>query len=203
MLKMEIQTGNTPALILRPGPLKGDFHLDHILLHWSDHDGWRGSDHQIEGSPAEAEVQFIFFKAGYGDMWKSLGYSDGLAALGILLNPKTSEDGLLLPSFGLTDQLKNLRSAGSSLLGKNINLRSLKRLLRKAIGSYFTYPGSLTAPPCSPVVTWIVPQSPVAIEPEFLAGLRQLKDETGKNINHNFRKLQKWDGRTIYMKKED
>ena len=203
MLKLNIKTSYYTALTLESGPLKARYQLDHILLHWSDHTGWRGSDHQIEGSPADAEAQFIFFKEQYGNSLESLNYPDGLAALGILLNPKTSEDDLLLPSFSLTDQLKSLSSAGSSLVKTNVDLRSLKRPLRKAIGSYFTYNGSLTAPPCSPVVTWIVPREPVAIEPDFLAGLRQLKDENGKNIRHNFRKVEKLQNRTIHMKNGD
>ena len=55
---------------------------------------------------------------------------------------------------------------------------------------YYTYPGSLTTPPCSPVVTWIVLKQWAALSEEQF---RQFNDILG----HNFRPLQELNGRTI------
>jgi len=45
---------------------------------------------------------------------------------------------------------------------------------------YYTYSGSLSQPPCSEIVTWIVQQEPIAISSS------QVKSICHKNIFYNF-----------------
>lgn len=56
--------------------------------------------------------------------------------------------------------------------------------------SYYTYTGSLTTPPCSEIVTWVVMKSPVE------ASSAQI-DEMSKILNSNFRPAQALNGREI------
>jgi carbonic anhydrase len=57
---------------------------------------------------------------------------------------------------------------------------------------YYTYPGSLTTPPCSPVVTWIVLKKWATLSEEQF---RLFNDVLG----HNFRPLQELNGRIIRL----
>lgn len=72
-----------------------------------------------------------------------------------------------------------------------------------ADGTFFTYLGSLTNPPCSEVVTWIVFQQPILISPTELSTLRDgyagadytLADMGGNNA----RPVQELGERTVYQ----
>ena len=57
--------------------------------------------------------------------------------------------------------------------------------------SYFAYSGSLTQPPCSEPVSWILLAEPVELEPELLARLARA---TGANA----RPVQPLNGRPVY-----
>jgi len=56
--------------------------------------------------------------------------------------------------------------------------------------AYYTYMGSLTAPPCSEGVTWIVLKTPVEISPEQI-------DAFAKLYPHDVRPLQPLNGRVV------
>ena len=74
------------------------------------------------------------------------------------------------------------------LLGTEINLADgLKNTKR-----YYTYPGSLTTPPCSPTVTWIVLKKWATLSEEQF---RLFNDILG----HNFRPLQERNGRIVRL----
>ena len=56
--------------------------------------------------------------------------------------------------------------------------------------SYYTYPGSLTTPPCSETVTWIVLQKPVKFSQAQFESFRRI-------LGNDFRPLQDLNGRTV------
>jgi len=65
--------------------------------------------------------------------------------------------------------------------------------LEKALtdtSQYFTYPGSLTTPPCSPVVTWLVLKQWAELSPEQFEAFRRI-------LGNDFRPLQDPNGRSI------
>ncbi|CAH0382665.1 unnamed protein product [Bemisia tabaci] len=66
--------------------------------------------------------------------------------------------------------------------------------------NYFAYNGSLTTPPFSENVTWIVYPSEILITEEQVAPFRQLLHEDGVTpITSNWRELQPLNGRTVHF----
>lgn len=77
---------------------------------------------------------------------------------------------------------------------------TLKSLLPSDIDTYYTYRGSLTTPPCSEAVTWIIFTNPIPISFKQLNKFRSLSN--GEDIlGDNFRKLQDLGKRKLYLRK--
>ena len=63
---------------------------------------------------------------------------------------------------------------------------------------YFTYGGSLTTPPCSEIVRWIVLKEPMTVSRDQVLRVEQLLTETSPNaFPFNNRPLQDLEGRAI------
>ena len=99
---------------------------------------------------------------------------DGLAVVGILLTNDAIMDVEWFKTISTVARSKVVRTKGNKLPGR-FNLQSIARELALQSNSgdldYFTYEGSLTTPPCSEVVTWIVtkktlPFSPNQVKPD-------------------------------------
>lgn len=66
----------------------------------------------------------------------------------------------------------------------------VSKLAGARINSYYTFPGSLTTPPCSEAVTWYVSKNPVTISQTQLSAFRNI-------YNGNARPVQPLNGRRI------
>jgi carbonic anhydrase len=67
----------------------------------------------------------------------------------------------------------------------------LGRFLRKAGSEFYHYQGSLTTPPCSEVVEWVVMKKPLSIS---LESFRKLNEHMGESN----REIQPRNGRPVY-----
>ena len=194
-----------PAVRLKgtsPGPLSGTYALDNLHLHWNNETDGRGSEHKMNGMFEAAEAHFVFYNEQYGSVSAALEEADGLAVVGLLLRPEppaSPRPGLAMPTFGLEDDLASLAALGSSVTRQQ-DLRQLRPLLRAAIAGLLTYDGSLTTPPCSPAVTWLVCDRTVSVEASFLQQLRTGLDANAagtETVEDNWRELQELDGRAV------
>ncbi|KAJ0023898.1 hypothetical protein NQD34_003797 [Periophthalmus magnuspinnatus] len=90
---------------------------------------------------------------------------------------------------------------------KETNLRSfvLRDLLPSSVDSYFRYTGSLTTPPCSKVVEWIIFSKPVYVSLSQLESFysiftteQQDHVKSVEYLRNNFRPQQDLDGRKVF-----
>lgn len=130
------------------------------------------SEHAVDGQRADAELHLVHSNAE-GD----------LAVLGVLVN--AGAENAWLATFW--DDIP--RSEDEVELGYEINAADGLPADR----SYYTYPGSLTTPPCSEIVTWLVLKTPIE------ASQAQI-DAMNSNLGDNARPLQALNGRTIEEK---
>jgi len=129
------------------------------------------SEHTINGQHYAMEVHFVHKNASTGK----------LAVVGIFFNEGAENP--LLQEF--MDHLPASKDATYDNAAKFI----ASDLLPKG-NSYYTYPGSLTTPPCSEIVTWLVMQTPIE------ASKAQI-DEMKELMHANNRPLQALNGRHI------
>lgn len=112
------------------------------------------SEHAIQGQRAAMEVHFVH------------KHEDGrLLVLGALITPGEAND-----AFSAIMQVAPVLP-GEQMLGCAINPH---RLLPKSLDSAWRYEGSLTTPPCSQIVDWIVFQDTVSVAQADIDKFKQL-----------------------------
>ncbi|MCY4073594.1 MAG: carbonic anhydrase family protein [Chloroflexi bacterium] len=101
------------------------------------------SEHTINGEAAAMEIHFVHQDPNSG----------ALAVVGILLVGGDAENGAYAPVFdNMPSEIGEPAALGEAL--------DLEALLPKEL-TYFTYQGSLTTPPCSEIVRWLLLDTPV------------------------------------------
>ncbi|MEO1396482.1 MAG: carbonic anhydrase family protein [Cyanobacteria bacterium J06634_5] len=132
------------------------------------------SEHAIDGKPWDAELHLVHqSKAGE------------LTVVAVLLQGEDAEG-----NSSYADLSANLpKKLGDKVrTGNMIDARSL---LPKATTTY-RYKGSLTTPPCSESVTWLVMSKPVSLSTQQLASYQQI-------LNNNNRPLQLLNNRSVQL----
>jgi carbonic anhydrase len=130
------------------------------------------SEHTVAGRHAAMELHAVFQDpssqlAVIGVMYR-VGKADPFLAkiLSAGLPEKTTSPAVTVEALNLADAFTDL-------------------------SSYYTYPGSLTTPPCSEIVTWLVLKQFAQISPSQLQTFRDV-------LGNDFRPLQKLNERTIF-----
>jgi len=103
------------------------------------------SEHTINGEAAAMEIHFVHQDPNSG----------ALAVVGILLAAGDAENGAYAPIFdNMPSEVGEPAARGGA-----IDLEALLPEERR----YFTYQGSLTTPPCSEIVRWLLLDAPVQL----------------------------------------
>lgn len=113
------------------------------------------SEHALEGRRPAMEAHFVH-KNAKGD----------LAVVGVMLEIGAA-DPMLAPIW---TNLPPQPGAPTAIQGVLINARDLM----PATEEFFVYSGSLTTPPCSEGVTWLVFNSPMSISPEQASAFERI-----------------------------
>lgn len=122
------------------------------------------SEHTIAGEAAPMEIHFVHKDRN----------SNNLAVVGILLNEGEGENEAYAPI------IENMptEAGAADALGESITLESLLPERR----GYYTYQGSLTTPPCSEVVRWLLLDTPVALSSAQIAAYRAIYDGNARPL---------------------
>ncbi|RNA03305.1 carbonic anhydrase [Brachionus plicatilis] len=169
-------------------------------MHWGK-DGSTGSEHLINGKCFAGELHFVNWNrkkySNDSDAISTNGH-DGLVVLGVLVNvgEHNSEFDKILNCI---DDI--LLRDGAASIKQSLDV---KKLFPSDVTSYWTYDGSLTTPPCTQCVKWIVFRECITLSDAQLAKLRQMyickrEDQCCEmfRIKDNFRPVCDLNGRKI------
>eukprot|EP00092_Neocalanus_flemingeri_P001980 GFUD01002113.1.p1 GENE.GFUD01002113.1~~GFUD01002113.1.p1 ORF type:complete len:839 (-),score=120.69 GFUD01002113.1:119-2635(-) len=182
------------------GPLECEYRLVQYHGHWGSKPG-QGSEHQVNGALYDGELHLVHYNRKYGSLGQALDWPDGLAVVAVLLKiGKHHEEFSKLCMILNHVQRKGLQRDISLL-----NLSPINFLPQNQ--SYFTYPGSLTTPPLTECVTWLVFKEPVEISHQQMNAMRSLNlskpEEEEDKILNNYRPTKPLGDRKVKFYKVD
>ncbi|XP_005228494.1 carbonic anhydrase 5B, mitochondrial isoform X2 [Bos indicus] len=158
--------------VIEGGPLEHNYRLKQFHFHWGAIDAW-GSEHTVDSKCYPAELHLVHWNAVKFEHFEDAALEEnGLAVIGVFLKDTLAEFGSFDPSC-----------------------------LMPTCPDYWTYSGSLTTPPLSESVTWIIKKQPVEVDHDQLEQFRTLlftsEGEKEKRMVDNFRPLQPLMNRTV------
>ena len=192
-IKLKLLPPNTEEPLVNlfsfSGETLGIYEFAQMHFHWGiEH----GSEHAIGQNFTDAEAHFVFWNSRYDSFGEAARRFDGLLVIGILLRGTDNESTELFPTLGIEKQMKAVSSPGKKLRAR-ADLRPFQTVLKRAVKAYMSYHGSLTTPPCNPVVSWMVASQPMLVSEKFLETLKTsvYEDDDGTDLlEYNRRPLQ-------------
>uniref|UniRef100_A0A665TU33 protein-tyrosine-phosphatase n=1 Tax=Echeneis naucrates TaxID=173247 RepID=A0A665TU33_ECHNA len=149
------------------GGLRSKFKVGRITFHWGRCNASSdGSEHSLDGVKSPLEMQIYSFEAHRFDSLDEAMKAGGRITALAIRYASPSSFCPLLSSSSSSVVLNYLVSAPGKT--SEVSPFSLGGLLPNSTDKYFIYNGSLTTPPCSEVVEWIVFKNTVAISDEQL-----------------------------------
>ncbi|MEJ1287056.1 carbonic anhydrase 11 [Cricetulus griseus] len=140
-----------PVVNVSGGPLLYSHRLSELRLLFGARDG-TGSEHQINHQGFSAEVQLIHFNQElYGNLSAASRGPNGLAILSLFVNVAGSSNSFLSRLLN-RDTITRISYKNDAYFLQDL---SLELLFPESFG-FITYQGSLSTPPCSETVTWIL-----------------------------------------------
>ncbi|XP_064523399.1 receptor-type tyrosine-protein phosphatase gamma [Pseudopipra pipra] len=157
-------TGKTVAILLKDdyfvsgAGLPGRFKAEKVEFHWGQSNGSAGSEHSINGKRFPVEMQIYFYNPDDFDSFGTAVLENRVVgAMAVFFQVSQRDNSALDPIIhGLKGVVHHEKE---TFLDPFV----LRELLPTSLGSYYRYTGSLTTPPCSEIVEWIVFRKPVPI----------------------------------------
>ena len=194
------KNANSSYPILSGGPFNStEYFFIQAVFHWGD-DDTKGSEHTIRGTTYPLEMQLIHQTSSRGE--------SELAITSFLFEESEDENPFLA---GVITAISKVKTAGSEAEIAELKLAAIENnntkaeekrkgvkdefsmdlLIKDSIsGPYFSYPGSLTYPPCTEVKQYVVFRDPIDISSTQLEQFRLLLQQDGTRIADNFRQVQ-------------
>nr|XP_033781665.1 receptor-type tyrosine-protein phosphatase gamma isoform X3 [Geotrypetes seraphini] len=199
-------TGKTVAILLKDdyfisgAGLPGRFKAEKVEFHWGQSNASAGSEHSINGKRFPVEMQIYFYNP---DDFDSFGAAilekRVIGAIAVFFQVSQRNNPALGPIIhGLKGVVHHEKE---TFLDPFV----LRDLLPASLGSYYRYTGSLTTPPCSEIVEWIVFSRPVPISYHQLEAFysiftteQQDHVKSVEYLRNNFRPQQDLNGRVVF-----
>uniref|UniRef100_A0A8C0JST5 Carbonic anhydrase n=1 Tax=Canis lupus dingo TaxID=286419 RepID=A0A8C0JST5_CANLU len=141
------------------GPLENHYRLKQFHFHWGAANAW-GSEHTVDDRAYPAELHLVHWNSvKYQNYKEAIMGENGVAVIGVFLQLGAHHEGLQ-KLVEVLPEIKHKVSCPSCLL--------------PTCRDYWTYPGSLTTPPLTESVTWIIQKQPIEVAPNQLAAFRTL-----------------------------
>lgn len=180
---------------VRGAKLPGEYEVEGVHFHWGDKNN-RGAEHVVNDIRYTMEMHIVHRNKKYASLTEALDYADGAAVLGFFFNLDEDE------GAGLTTICRHLHLIPEANNEATLNVTfSLSSLIQGVdVDKFYTYKGSLTTPPCSEAVTWILYPDPIPISPKQISRFRQLSDVQEGALVDNYRQLQPLGTRRVFMR---
>ncbi|XP_068116755.1 carbonic anhydrase 5A, mitochondrial isoform X2 [Hyperolius riggenbachi] len=185
---------STNKSVVFGGPLENPYRLKQFHFHWGVNNDW-GAEHTVDSKVFPAELHLVHWNCTkYRTFEEAIMEDNGLAVIGVFLKVGRHHEKLqklvdILPSVRYKDALTEFNYFDPSCFLPPCN-------------DYWTYSGSLTTPPLTESVTWIIMKRPIEVDHSQLAVFRSLLytavGEEEKNMVDNFRPLQPLMNRTVH-----
>ncbi|KAG7211250.1 hypothetical protein KM043_010560 [Ampulex compressa] len=187
----EVDFPKISGAVLTPGT---EYEMQQFHFHWGAKNS-RGSEHTVNGIRYPMEMHIVHKNKMYYNMSSALEHDDGVAVVAIFFHVQEEDNDQLSP---IVNNLANVKSPNEEIL-LHVPF-SLSSILPCHTNIYYTYKGSLTTPPCSEGVTWILFSHTVPISPGQMKQFRMLSTGKGPMVD-NFRLLQDIGCRKVYIRK--
>ncbi|XP_034178864.2 carbonic anhydrase 1 isoform X2 [Osmia lignaria lignaria] len=153
-----------------------------------------GSEHTLDYVRYPMELQVWHIKRGFNSLMDAIAakMSDALLIVSFLFQITNADNPYL---DHLVTNLWQIVEPGSRL---HIPPFPLTWICPLPENNYYTYNGSLTQPPCSEIVTWIVQSEPIAISSSQVAQFRKVCSSNGPILS-NCRPVQLINERDVYF----
>ncbi|XP_070697567.1 receptor-type tyrosine-protein phosphatase gamma-like [Pempheris klunzingeri] len=199
-------TGKTVAIMLkddyfvRGAGLPGRFKAEKVEFHWGPSNGSDGSEHSINGRHYPVEMQIYMYNSDdFDSLNAALREKRIIAAMSVFFQVGGKDNPAVDPIIhGLKGVVHHEKE---TVLEPFV----LKDLLPSSLGSYYRYTGSLTTPPCSKVVEWIIFSRPIYVSYKQLEAFYSIftteQQDHVKSVEYlrsNFRPIQNLDNRHVF-----
>ncbi|XP_036616532.1 LOW QUALITY PROTEIN: carbonic anhydrase 2-like [Trichosurus vulpecula] len=183
----------TDKSVLSGGPLTEKYRLAHFSFHWGSRND-QGSEHSVDELKYAAELHLVHWNTKYKAFCDAMHHPDVLAVVGVFLTVGSAQPELQK----VIDALDSIKKKDMYAAFTNFNPAGLL----PDNHDFWTYAGSLTIPPLSECVIWIVLHEPVNISKEQLSKFRGLYSTTKgehpkQHIMENWRPCQPLEGMQI------
>lgn len=198
---IQLPTTRVDAAYIIGGPLpsRTTYIMESLHFHWGSNDT-HGSEHVLDSGRYSMEMHLLHRNTKYATVEQAREHEDGLAVLAVLyaVNVNATAD-----FIGLNEVINVLESISEFNRSTEIDNFLLSVLLGDMdVSEFYTYAGSLTTPPCSQAVTWVVFSHAITITPSQMKRFRRLSDGHGAALENNYRALQAKGNRRVFLRRK-